>query len=69
VTPKVRLWHAAIRARVWILNGGPEFKFSEAISLVVSRKNQEEVDAFWSELFEGGEEGPLRLADHRSSRR
>jgi predicted 3-demethylubiquinone-9 3-methyltransferase (glyoxalase superfamily) len=69
VTPKVRRWHAAIRARVWILNGGPEFKCSEAIALVVCRKNQEEVDAFWSELFEGGEEGPLRLADHRSSRR
>jgi predicted 3-demethylubiquinone-9 3-methyltransferase (glyoxalase superfamily) len=40
------------------LNGGPEFKFNEAISFQVSCKNQEEVDTFWSKLSEGGEEGP-----------
>jgi predicted 3-demethylubiquinone-9 3-methyltransferase (glyoxalase superfamily) len=40
------------------LNGGPEFTFSEAISFQVSCKNQDEVDAFWSKLSEGGEEGP-----------
>jgi predicted 3-demethylubiquinone-9 3-methyltransferase (glyoxalase superfamily) len=40
------------------LNGGPEFTFSEAISFQVSCKNQEEVDAYWSKLSEGGEEGP-----------
>jgi predicted 3-demethylubiquinone-9 3-methyltransferase (glyoxalase superfamily) len=40
------------------LNGGPEFSFSEALSLQVSCKDQEEVDAFWSKLSEGGEEGP-----------
>jgi predicted 3-demethylubiquinone-9 3-methyltransferase (glyoxalase superfamily) len=40
------------------LNGGPEFTFNEAISFQVSCKNQEEVDAFWSKLAEGGEEGP-----------
>ena len=42
------------------LNGGPEpgFTFSEAISFQVSCKTQEEVDAFWSRLSEGGEEGP-----------
>jgi predicted 3-demethylubiquinone-9 3-methyltransferase (glyoxalase superfamily) len=40
------------------LNGGPEFTFSEAISFQVSCKTQEEVDAFWSKLSEGGEEGP-----------
>jgi predicted 3-demethylubiquinone-9 3-methyltransferase (glyoxalase superfamily) len=40
------------------LNGGPEFTFSEAISFQVSCKNQDEVDAFWSALSEGGEEGP-----------
>ena len=40
------------------LNGGPEFTFSEAISFQVSCENQEEVDAFWSKLSEGGEEGP-----------
>jgi predicted 3-demethylubiquinone-9 3-methyltransferase (glyoxalase superfamily) len=40
------------------LNGGPQFEFSEAISFQVSCKNQEEVDAYWSKLSEGGEEGP-----------
>ena len=40
------------------LNGGPEFTFTEAISFQVSCKDQDEVDAFWSELSEGGEEGP-----------
>ena len=40
------------------LNGGPNFTFSEAISFQVSCKTQEEVDAFWSKLSEGGEEGP-----------
>jgi predicted 3-demethylubiquinone-9 3-methyltransferase (glyoxalase superfamily) len=40
------------------LNGGPEFTFSEAISFQVSCKDQEEVDAFWSKLSEGGEQGP-----------
>jgi predicted 3-demethylubiquinone-9 3-methyltransferase (glyoxalase superfamily) len=36
------------------LNGGPHFKFSEAISLVVHCENQEEVDHFWSKLTAGG---------------
>jgi predicted 3-demethylubiquinone-9 3-methyltransferase (glyoxalase superfamily) len=40
------------------LNGGPDFTFNEAISFQVSCKDQEEVDAFWSKLSEGGEEGP-----------
>ena len=40
------------------LNGGPEFTFSEAISFQVSCESQEEVDAFWNALAEGGEEGP-----------
>jgi predicted 3-demethylubiquinone-9 3-methyltransferase (glyoxalase superfamily) len=40
------------------LNGGPDFAFNEAISFEVSCKSQEEVDAFWSKLSEGGEEGP-----------
>jgi predicted 3-demethylubiquinone-9 3-methyltransferase (glyoxalase superfamily) len=39
------------------LNGGPEFTFNEAISFQVSCEDQEEVDAFWSTLSEGGEEG------------
>jgi predicted 3-demethylubiquinone-9 3-methyltransferase (glyoxalase superfamily) len=40
------------------LNGGPQFTFSEAISFQVSCEGQEEVDRYWSELSEGGEEGP-----------
>jgi predicted 3-demethylubiquinone-9 3-methyltransferase (glyoxalase superfamily) len=40
------------------LNGGPEFTFSEAISFQVSCKTQDEVDAFWTKLSEGGDEGP-----------
>jgi predicted 3-demethylubiquinone-9 3-methyltransferase (glyoxalase superfamily) len=40
------------------LNGGPEFTFSEAISFEVSCKNQDEVDAYWNKLSEGGEQGP-----------
>ena len=40
------------------LNGGPEYTFSEAISFQVSCGTQEEVDAFWSMLSDGGEEGP-----------
>ena len=39
------------------LNGGPQFTFNEAISFQVSCQSQEEVDGFWSELSEGGEEG------------
>ena len=38
------------------LNGGPMFKFTEAISFVVNCENQEEVDYFWSKLAAGGEE-------------
>ena len=40
------------------LNGGPQFKFTEAISFSVDCKTQEEVDRFWKKLSEGGEEGP-----------
>ncbi len=36
------------------LNGGPEFKFTEAISFFVDCKDQEEVDYFWETLSEGG---------------
>jgi predicted 3-demethylubiquinone-9 3-methyltransferase (glyoxalase superfamily) len=38
------------------LNGGPHFKFTEAISFSVDCKTQEEVDWFWGRLSEGGEE-------------
>ena len=37
------------------LNGGPQFKFTEAISLVVHCQTQEEVDYFWEKLSEGGQ--------------
>lgn len=36
------------------LNGGPKFKFSEAISFVVSCETQAEVDYYWNKLLEGG---------------
>lgn len=37
------------------LNGGPEFKFTEAISLFVNCETQEEVDYYWEKLSAGGE--------------
>ena len=41
------------------LNGGPQYKFTEAISLSIDCKTQEEVDHFWTRLTEGGgEPGP-----------
>jgi predicted 3-demethylubiquinone-9 3-methyltransferase (glyoxalase superfamily) len=39
------------------LNGGPHFKFTEAISFVVDCKSQEEVDELWEKLSAGGEPG------------
>src|SRR5215218_4189471 len=38
------------------LNGGPEFKFTEAISFQIDCSSQEEVDYYWAKLTEGGEE-------------
>jgi predicted 3-demethylubiquinone-9 3-methyltransferase (glyoxalase superfamily) len=40
------------------LNGGPQFTFTEAVSFQVSCKTQDELNALWSTLSEGGEEGP-----------
>jgi predicted 3-demethylubiquinone-9 3-methyltransferase (glyoxalase superfamily) len=40
------------------LNGGPDFKFNEAVSFQVDCDSQEEVDHFWTRLGEGGEPGP-----------
>jgi predicted 3-demethylubiquinone-9 3-methyltransferase (glyoxalase superfamily) len=37
-----------------LLNGGPHFKFSEAISFVVDCETQEEVDRYWQKLTSGG---------------
>ena len=39
------------------LNGGPQFKFTEALSLVVNCKTQEEVDEMWVRLSASGEKG------------
>ncbi len=38
------------------LNGGPLFKFTEAVSFQIHCKDQQEVDYYWSELTEGGKE-------------
>lgn len=38
------------------LNGGPHFKFTEAVSFVVHCETQDEVDRFWKQLSEGGQE-------------
>ena len=38
------------------LNGGPQFKFTEAISLSVDCKDQKEVDHYWTKLSQGGQE-------------
>jgi len=42
--------------RFMALNGGPLFKFTEAISLVVNCETQKEVDHFWEKLSAGGQE-------------
>jgi predicted 3-demethylubiquinone-9 3-methyltransferase (glyoxalase superfamily) len=38
------------------INGGPEFTFTEAISLLVNCEDQEEVDYYWAKLTDGGQE-------------
>jgi predicted 3-demethylubiquinone-9 3-methyltransferase (glyoxalase superfamily) len=40
------------------LNGGPQFKFDEAVSFQVLCETQADIDYFWSKLAQGGEEGP-----------
>jgi predicted 3-demethylubiquinone-9 3-methyltransferase (glyoxalase superfamily) len=42
------------------LNGGPMFKFNEAISFQVSCESQEEVDDYWGKLSEGGDKNAQR---------
>lgn len=38
------------------LNGGPIFKFTEAISFIINCKTQDEIDVLWEKLSEGGDE-------------
>jgi predicted 3-demethylubiquinone-9 3-methyltransferase (glyoxalase superfamily) len=40
------------------LNGGPNFKFNEAVSFQVPCETQAEIDYFWDKLSAGGEQGP-----------
>lgn len=42
--------------QVYAFDAGPQFKFTEAISLFVSCDDQEEIDYYWEKLTEGGEE-------------
>jgi predicted 3-demethylubiquinone-9 3-methyltransferase (glyoxalase superfamily) len=44
--------------RIVAINGGPEFTFSEAISVQINCADQDEVDYYWERLTAGGEEGP-----------
>lgn len=38
------------------LNGGPQFKFTEAISFIIHCEDQKELDYYWGKLSEGGDE-------------
>jgi len=40
------------------LNGGPDFKFNEAVSFQIHCRDQDEVDHYWEKLGDGGEHGP-----------
>jgi len=40
------------------INGGPDFTFNEATSLLVNCADQAEIDHYWEKLGEGGEHGP-----------
>lgn len=44
--------------RFVVLNGGPQFKFTEAVSFLVACKDQAEIDYYWEKLGAGGEYGP-----------
>ena len=40
------------------INGGPEFKFDEAVSFEIKCETQDDIDYYWDRLTDGGEEGP-----------
>ena len=53
-----RRWSSASKSTassITALNGGPQFKFNEAISFQVMCESQAEVDYFWEKLSEGGD--------------
>ncbi|MCV7385606.1 VOC family protein [Mycolicibacter longobardus] len=42
--------------RFLAINGGPQFRFTEAVSFMVSCTDQDEVDYYWARLLDGGQE-------------
>jgi predicted 3-demethylubiquinone-9 3-methyltransferase (glyoxalase superfamily) len=40
------------------INGGPEFTFDEAVSFEIDCESQDEIDYYWEQLSQGGQEGP-----------
>ena len=47
--------------RFWAVNGGPNCKFSNGVSIYVNCDTQEEIDYYWEKLSEGGEKQPCGL--------
>ena len=47
------------------INGGPQFRFTEAVSFLVSCVDQDEVDRYWAALTEGGEESQCGWLEDR----